>query len=97
LGRANANMVLSNVLRGRQFITPLVISTRAYRQLNSAWAIVPHIHDIFFHPSLSDSKLQFNNPLNAQISAFFQTIECEMRAKIAAGTSLIENLVSQIV
>jgi len=65
--------------------------------LNSAWAIVLHIHDIFFHLSLSDSKLQFNKLLNAQISAFFQTIECEMRPKIAAEASLIESLVSQIV
>jgi hypothetical protein len=73
----------------------LVISMRGYRQLYSAWAIVPHIHDIFFHPSLSDSNLQFNNLLNAQISASFQTIECEMRAKIAVEVSLIENLVSQ--
>jgi hypothetical protein len=89
-------MILSNVLSWPQLTAPLVISTRHHRQLYSAWATVPHIHDIFFHPSLSDSNLQFNKPLNAQISASFQTIECEMRAKIAAVASLIENLVSQI-
>jgi hypothetical protein len=90
-------VILSNFLSGRQISALLVISTRGYRQLNSAWATVPHIPDIFFHPSLYDSNLQFNNLLNAQISASFQTIECERRAKIAEGASLMENLASQIV
>jgi hypothetical protein len=90
-------VVLSNFLSGRQLTALLVISTRGYRQLNSAWATMPHIPDIFLHPSLSDSNLQFNKLLNAHISASFQTIECERRAKIAEGASLIENLASQIV
>jgi hypothetical protein len=90
-------VTLSNVLRGRRLTAALVISTRAYRELNSVWATVPHIHGIFFHPSLSDSNLRFNNLLNAQISATFQTIECEMRSKIAVATSLIENPISQFV
>jgi hypothetical protein len=90
-------VILSNFLSGRQLTALLVISTRSYRQLNSSWATVPHILDIFFHPSLSDSNLQFNKLLNAQISASLQTIECERRAKIAEGASLIENLAGQIV
>src|SRR5262245_57660761 len=96
-GRAKVSMILSNFLRMRQLTALLVISTRVYRQINSAWAIVPHIHDIFFHPSLSDSNLQFTTPLYAQIPASIQTIECERRANIAARASLIENPDSQIV
>jgi len=97
LGRAKSGVILSNVLCGGQLPALLVISTRAYRQLNSVWATVPHIPDIFFHPSLSDSNLRFNNLLNAQISASIQTIECEMRSKIAVAAGLIEYPVSQIV
>jgi hypothetical protein len=91
LGRSKSGVILSNFLSWRQLTAPLVISTRDYRQLNSGWATVPHIPDNFFHPSLSDSNLQFNKLLNAQISASFQTIECERRAKIAEGASLIES------
>jgi hypothetical protein len=68
----------------RQLTVLLVISTRTQCQLNYAWAIVLHIHHFFLHPSLSDSNLPSDSPLNAQISAPFQETLPEPRAKIAA-------------
>jgi hypothetical protein len=52
---------------------------------------VLHIHHFFVHPSLSDSNLPSDSPLNAQISALFQGTLPEPRAKIAAQRVKIEN------